>query len=116
MSSLRDLIGIYDREIKGLDGRIHRTLKDDPGYRAILALTGVGRVFGAVFVAEIGDISRFGRPERLCSWAGLTPRLRESNTKSIQGSITKQGSRLVRWAAIEAVARYRGGPAIADSY
>lgn len=73
-------------------------------------------MFGAVFCAEIGDISRFGRPERLCSWAGLTPRLRESDTKTIQGSITKQGSRLVRWAALESVVRFRGGEPIQDAY
>ncbi len=43
----------------------------------------------------------------LASWAGLTPRHRESDTTVHRGSITKQGSRLVRWAAIEAVQRTR---------
>ena len=38
-------------------------------------------VHAASFVAEIGDVSRFPHPKRLCSWAGLTPRLRESDTK-----------------------------------
>jgi hypothetical protein len=31
----------------------------------------------------------------------------------VRGSITKQGPKLVRWAVIEAVARYRGGPRLA---
>jgi transposase len=57
----------------------------------------------AVFVTEIGDIHRFPNPARLCSWAGLTPKLRESDAHSHSGHITKQGSRLVRWAAVEAV-------------
>jgi transposase len=63
-----------------------------------------------VFVAEIGDVSRFARPQQLCSWAGMTPKHRESDTKVHRGRITKQGSRLVRWAAVEAVQRVRGGP------
>jgi transposase len=116
VESLRDLIVVYDGEIKTLDRLIHAKLRDDPGYMAILLLTGVGRVFGSIFVAEIGDVTRFDLPQRLCSWAGLTPRLRESDTKTIQGSITKQGSRLVRWAALEAVTRHRGGPPIRDSF
>jgi transposase len=62
-----------------------------------------------VFVAEIGDVTRFARPEQLCSWAGMTPRHRESDTKVHRGRITKQGNRLVRWAAVEAVQRVRGG-------
>ena len=33
-------------------------------------------VLAAVIAAEIGDISRFSCPARLCSWAGLTPRHR----------------------------------------
>ena len=33
-----------------------------------------------MFVAEIGDVGRFDNPSRLCSWAGLTPRHRESDT------------------------------------
>jgi transposase len=42
--------------------------------------------------------------------AGLTPRHRESDTTVHRGRITKQGSTLVRWAAVEAVQRVRRGP------
>ena len=35
----------------------------------------------------------------------LTPRHRESDTKVHRGRITKQGNRLVRWAAVEAIQR-----------
>jgi transposase len=52
----------------------------------------------------------------LCSWAGLTPKHRQSDTKTTRGSITKQGSKLVRWALIEAVSRYHGGPAFAGGF
>ena len=66
-------------------------------------------MLGAVFVAEIGDVTRFDRPEKLCSWAGMTPRHRESDTTVHRGRITKQGNHLVRWAAIEAVQDPRSG-------
>ena len=39
----------------------------------------------------------------MASWAGLTPKHHESDTHVHRGRITKQGSRLVRWAAIESV-------------
>ena len=41
--------------------------------------------------------------EQLASWAGLTPKHYESDKTVHRGRITKQGSRLVRWAAVEAV-------------
>jgi transposase len=40
-------------------------------------------------VAEIGDVSRFPNPAALCSWAGLTPRHRESDDKVRRGRLTK---------------------------
>jgi transposase len=114
--SLGRLIGHYDREVTRLDRTIHGWLRDDVGYREIQRLAGVGPVFAAIFIAEIGDVSRFESPKHLCSWVGLTPRHRESDETVKRGSITKQGSALVRWAAVEAVARYQGGPAIRDAY
>ncbi len=90
-----------------LDGHLHHELKDDPAYRALVKVPGVGKVIAAIFVAEIGDIGRFDSPKKLCSWAGLTPKHRESDQTVHRGSITKQGSPLVRWAAIEAVGNYR---------
>jgi transposase len=116
LDSLRRMIDIYDREVVKFERIIHRQLKDDAGYQAIQRINGVGKVIGAIFVAEIGDVSRFPSPEKLCSWAGLTPRHRESDDKVQRGPITKQGSPLVRWAAIEAVTKLRGGPKLRADY
>jgi transposase len=62
-----------------------------------------------VIVAEIGDITRFPGPAQLCSWAGLTPRHRESDTKVSRGHITKQGSPVLQWALIEAIQHVPAG-------
>lgn len=70
LESLRDLIAVYTREIDSLDRRIAVALKEHAGYRAIQAINGIGPVLAAVFVAEIGDVSRFPDADRLCSWAG----------------------------------------------
>ena len=67
-------------------------------------------MLAAVIVAEIGDIRRFPGAARLCSWAGLTPRHRESDLKVTRGHITKQGSPLLRWAGVEAIQRQPAGP------
>jgi transposase len=86
---LRDLVSVYDREITTLDRDIHLRLRNQRGDDAIQAISGVGRVFAAVFVVEIGDIGRFRSAEALCAWAGLTPIHRESDTKVVRGKITK---------------------------
>ena len=112
VESLRDLIELYDREITMLEKETAPYFAGDLGYHAVQAIPGVGPVLAAIFVAEIGDISRFTSARHLASWAGLTPTHHESDQKVRRGHITKQGSRLVRWAAVEAVARQRGDTVI----
>jgi transposase len=80
-------------------------LAKHPGFAAVQTLPGIGPILGAVFVVEIGDVHRFPGPTQLASWAGLTPKHHESDTTVRRGRITKQGSRLVRWAAVESVQR-----------
>jgi len=109
LKSLRELIGVYDKEVARLDKTIAAHMRNHRGYRAIQAIDGVGPVLGAVMVAEIGDVTRFASADRLCSWAGLTPKHRESDTKVRRGSISKQGSRLLRWAAVEAASKNHAG-------
>ena len=116
IESLRDLLELYERELTKIEHEVTRRLRGHVGYRAIQAINGVGPIMAAIFVAEIGDVSRFKSAGHLCSWAGLTPTHRESDAKIHRGHITKQGSNLVRWAAIEAVVRYHGGAPIAASY
>jgi transposase len=109
VESLRDLLEVFDRQIAMAERDVRRELADHAGYHAIQAIPGVGEVFASVFVAEIGDVTRFSSPAHLTSWAGLTPRHRESDTSVHRGHITKQGSRLVRWAAVEAAQRQARG-------
>lgn len=103
IASLRRLIDALDFEIDLFAGLARGRLAREPGYTAVQQIPGIGPILAAVFVVEIGDITRFGAAEQLTCWAGLTPKHHESDTHVHRGRITKQGSRLVRWAAIESV-------------
>ena len=105
VTSLRHLTGELTGEITMLSEVTADLLAGDRGYRVIQQLPGIGPVLAAVITAEIGDVHRFQNAGQLCSWAGLTPRHRESDTKVARGHVTKQGSRMLRWAVIEAVQR-----------
>ena len=105
VTSLRHLAGELSTEITMLSEVIASLLAGHRGYQVIQQLPGIGPVLAAVITAEIGDVTRFKNAGQLCSWAGLTPRHRESDTKVARGHVTKQGSRLLRWALIEAIQR-----------
>ena len=83
VDSLRELIDRVDLELAMVEECAQRALDGDPGYRAIQRIPGVGPVLAGVFVAEIGDVTRFRSPSHLTSWAGLTPMHRESDSRSV---------------------------------
>ena len=103
IASLRRLIEDLEFEIDLFAGLVRGRLAANPGYQAVQTIPGVGPTLAAVFVAEIGDVTRFASAPQLTCWAGMTPKHHESDTHVHRGSITKQGSRLVRWAAVESV-------------
>jgi transposase len=63
---------------------------------------GVGEVVSEVVLAELGDATRFGSIKEATAYAGLVPGKRESAGKGKELGITKKGSRLLRWAMVEA--------------
>jgi transposase len=105
LASQRRLMLVLADEIAATEVELHRRLRHHPGYRNLLTVKGIGPVLAAVFVAEIGDVTRFPSAGALCCWAGLTPRHYESDKTVHRGHISKEGDTLVRWAAVEAIQR-----------
>jgi transposase len=72
---------------------------------ALASIPGVGAVTVDVALSELGDIGRFRSAKQVAAYAGLVPGQRESAGKVKQLGLTKQGSRLLRWALVEAAWR-----------
>ena len=63
-----------------------------------------GTTRAVAIASRIGDIDRFRRPDSLANFFGLTPGCRNSGEATQRlGSITKQGSRIVRYLLDQAV-------------
>ena len=65
----------------------------------------VGPVTTDVVLSELGDWRRFRGAKAVVDFAGLSPGIRESAGRRHELSITKEGSRLLRWAMIQAAWR-----------
>jgi transposase len=107
VASQRRILMTLTAEIVTLEIETARRLQDNEQYRALLSINGVGPVMAAIFVAEIGDVHRFATADQLACWAGLTTRVDSSDKRTRYGHVSKQGSRLLRWAAVEGCQRAR---------
>jgi transposase len=75
------------------------------GMTYIMQLPGFGVITGMTVLAAIGEIQRFGTPQHLASYSGLTNGLEQSGTKLVQKGITKEGRKELRWALVEVAQR-----------
>ena len=62
VASLRRVIDGVSFEITVLADRVAARLARDRGFQAILVIPGIGPILAAIFVVEIGDITRFRTP------------------------------------------------------
>ncbi|MGW6961884.1 transposase [Streptomyces chartreusis] len=108
VDSLLRLITFLDEEITGIDRQMAQILAGDPDTRRCRQSPVSVRCSPRSSWPRSATSPGSPAPGQLCSWAGLTPRHRASDTKVRRGPITKQGSPLLRWACVEAI--QRSGP------
>lgn len=87
--------------IEAVSAEIERIAKDNEQARLLTTIPGIAYYSALLIVSEIGDISRFPSAKKLCSYAGLVPSVHSSGGKTRYGSITKQGSKWLRWILVE---------------
>jgi transposase len=86
-----------------LDRAIAEATVDDPAVRRLLTIAGVNLTVAAGLVAAIGDIRRFSSAQKLVSYFGLNPRVRQSGLGFAQhGRISKIGRSHARAMLVEA--------------
>jgi transposase len=86
-----------------LDRDIGAAVVDDPDVRRLLTVTGMNVTVAAGLVAAIGDVRRFPSPQKLVSYFGLNPRVRQSGLGLAQhGRISKIGRAHARALLVEA--------------
>jgi len=96
------IIEVLNGEIRQLSRQLRRLARDDEDVRLLMTIPGVGYYLALLIKAEIGDISRFRSGDHLCSYAGIVPSTHSSGGVARHGRITREGSRWLRWAAVEA--------------
>lgn len=97
-----DIIELVESKVAKADEEIKKVCQNYEEVPRLKTIPGIGDVIATSFIAEVGDIKRFASPEKLASYAGLTPITRQSGEKEWSGPISKHGSTTLRYLLIEA--------------
>jgi transposase len=79
---------------------------------ALQAMRGIALISAVTIVAEVGQLSRFGRPRQLMGYSGTVASEHSSGSRTRRGGITKTGNAHLRRIIVEAAWAYRHRPAV----
>lgn len=108
--SVNVILGLLAREIRNLeqmikdiDKAIEDMVEVIPEYQCLTSVPGVGKVYAAGIIAEIGQIERFKDHPQVAKYAGLNWKQYQSgNTNSQNTELVKRGNRYLRYYLVEA--------------
>jgi len=95
VDQLTPIIEQIERELKPI-------AEKEPRVARLMTQPGIGLLTGLVLVHTLGPIDRFANARKVTAYIGLDPVEDSSGDRKRIGSISKQGSRLVRYLLIEA--------------
>ncbi|HEM3073682.1 TPA: IS110 family transposase [Streptococcus suis] len=108
--SVNVILGLLAREIRNLeqmikdiDKAIEDMVEVIPEYQCLTSVPGVGKVYAAGIITEIGQIERFRDHPQVAKYAGLNWKQYQSgNTNSQNTELVKRGNRYLRYYLVEA--------------
>jgi transposase len=89
-------------QIDALEKVLADYCSDEPDYRLLRTVTGIGEVLGTVIVLETGNIERFADAGNYASYCRSVGSVHLSNGKKKGQGNTKNGNKYLAWAFVEA--------------
>jgi transposase len=97
------LMEAEEAESKALDRRIEELYRELHPSDNLRTIPGVGEHTAPVFVANIGDPTRFPGQSQFANWTGVVPAAKQSSDVESKGlRMTKAGPATVKWALYQA--------------
>ena len=97
------IIRAFEQEIKTVDKAIKDIMETLPEATCLMSIPGIGPVYAAGILAEIGQIDRFDHEGKLAKYAGLYwPKHQSGNFQKENTPIAKSGNRYLRYYLVEA--------------
>lgn len=91
-----EMIQYHKQEINKIKKQLVNNLKDSKQFKIINSIPGFGEFSTALFLAEVGDITRFNNKYQFVSFIGIDSVTIQSGKSEYHGSISKTGSKFAR--------------------
>jgi transposase len=103
INSSLEVLRTLDEQIKECSCGIEEVGRKIPDVELLTSITGVSYYSALLLVSEIGDAKRFCSAEKLASYAGVVPSVRQSGPTVRMGGIKRAGNTWLRWILTQIV-------------
>ena len=97
-----NLLWYHKQELNFIEDKIRKISEENPEAKLLITIPGIAEIRGMDIIAEIGDINRFPTADKLCSYAGLVPSIKQSGNSLRFGRLIQQSSKVLKYNLIEA--------------
>jgi transposase len=98
---IAEQIKSLNKSVKEIEEKIKEISAGMKGIENLKSITGIGELSAAIILNGIGEVKDFDDSKKLCSYAGLVPRVRNSADKESKGHITKKGNKILRTTLVQ---------------
>ena len=96
-----EIIEKLEENIKAFEIIVSNNVDETKEIKLLKSIPGIGKISSHLLLAEIGEIKRFRTKGKLCSFAGLCPKVYCSGEVERRGHISKAGNANMRWILTE---------------
>jgi transposase len=96
-----NLLEYHNEELAFINDKIREIANEDKNAKLLMTIPGIAELRAVDILAEIGEISRFQSGDKLCSYAGLVPSIRQSGDTLRFGKLIKNSSKNLKNDLIE---------------
>ena len=98
-----DMIKTLSKQVKSLDKSIERLIEAIPEADCLRSVPGIGPVYAAGIIAEIGQIERFSDDTKIAKYAGFHWKRKQSGDfEASRTPLSRNGNRYLRYYLVEA--------------
>ena len=97
LNSLLKIVETLTHEKTQIAQKIETLCKNNQQAMLLLSIVGISYYSAMAIFCEIGEITRFSTPKKLCSYAGLVPRTIQSGSHMYHGRIFKECNQHLKW-------------------
>ena len=103
LKTMLQKLKFYEEQCEPIEAELRKRANDDEQAKLLMSIPGISYYLASLLSSYIGSIDRFESDDKLASFFGVVPTMKDSSNVKRRGRMSKDGASTARWALSIAV-------------